>query len=355
MAGLQLLLLAIEQRTSLQAVIPPPGRPDVFDGKDLTVTKGMADKAEQQYNHHNLLLDLPNELTLMVADFLDKDSQVLLSLSCKTLRILLNTHLDLTIHDRATRVRFLQTLEVDHPRYLTCRACAVLYPWRQLKSRSDYHSCSRAHEDEMADKLVEYGRFIYAGDGPTVWATRAVVDLILRAHKYEPSHGLPLSYLNMSGIDEDGICRTTEARIVDGQLVLATRLKVADVNGLLGYPFWDLERRFEYEVCMHIECAFDRYQTVQHVVAMMRAGSETTKVRKCEFCDTDHVLYIKKSARHRMTMVLNVWRNFGRLHSNTPTAEQVFYRGPGLLELDADVVDQRDVRALFESGTGRST
>lgn len=355
MAGLQLLLLAIEQRTSVQAVSPPSGRPNIFDIKELMVTKGMIDTAEQQYIHHNLLLDLPNELTLMVADFLDKDSRVLLSLSCKTLRILLNTHLDLTIPDRATKVRFLQTLEHDHPRYLTCRACAVLYPWRQMKWRSEYHVCSRAHEHEIPEDLIEYGRFIYAGDGQPVWATRAVVDLILRAHKYGSSHGLPLSYLNMSGIDEDGISRTTEARIVDGQLILATRLEVAEVTGELGFPFWDLERRFEYELCMHIECAFNRYQTIQHVVGMMRAGSEKAKVRKCEFCDTDHVLYIKKGARHKMSMVLNIWRNFGRLYSNTLAAEQVFYRDPGLLELDAHVVDQRDVRALFESGTGRST
>lgn len=79
----------------------------------------------------SLLLNLPSEMILNVRDFLDQDSKVLLSLSCKPLRNFLNSHLDLSLPELSMRTGFLQTLERELPDYLTCRACGWMFLWRK--------------------------------------------------------------------------------------------------------------------------------------------------------------------------------------------------------------------------------
>lgn len=66
-------------------------------------------------NYGNPFLNLPNELLLAVADFLDKEFQALLSLSCTRLRVLFNSYLDLSLNDIRVKLRFLQYLERDYP------------------------------------------------------------------------------------------------------------------------------------------------------------------------------------------------------------------------------------------------
>lgn len=58
-------------------------------------------------HYHNPLFKLPNELLLVIANFLDKEFQVLLSLSCRRLRVLLNSCLDLSLCDISVKLRFL--------------------------------------------------------------------------------------------------------------------------------------------------------------------------------------------------------------------------------------------------------
>ncbi|KEF56778.1 uncharacterized protein A1O9_06968 [Exophiala aquamarina CBS 119918] len=99
----------------------------------------------------------------MVASFLDQESQLLLSLSCRRLCALLGSHLDLTLNnDKATKVRFLQLLELDYPEYLTCRSCGLLYFWRKMEFFQ--YNCPRANRHMVADTLLSYGQYIQAGD-----------------------------------------------------------------------------------------------------------------------------------------------------------------------------------------------
>ena len=53
----------------------------------------------------------------MIANFLDKEFQVLLSISCRRLRVLLNGSLDLSLPDLRVKLRFLRYLEIDYPEY----------------------------------------------------------------------------------------------------------------------------------------------------------------------------------------------------------------------------------------------
>jgi len=299
--------------------------------------------AHQRDHYHNLLLGLPNELVLTIATFLDKDSQVLLSLSCKRLRLLLNSCLDLALHDNATKVRFLKRLEVDHPKYLTCRPCGLLFLWRK-RHWTSYH-CPRKHQHE--DVLLSYSWFMGAGAYDGLWVTREVVDLIFRAYEHGHTYGLPLSFLNTTGRDRHGISRRNEARWVDNQLMLCSRL---EVEAEIGPKLTEMARQFDFNLCLHLCVNAGRdnmFLIVEQAVASMPCSEKLDF--KCPFCETDHELCIKKSAESRMRIVLSVWRNYGRRHSNMPSNEQLFHRDP-VLRLDADIISRRNVRAAFESG-----
>ncbi|EXJ75030.1 uncharacterized protein A1O5_01726 [Cladophialophora psammophila CBS 110553] len=106
----------------------------------------------------------------MGASFLDQESQLLLSLSCRRLRALLNSHLDLMLNDdRPTKVRFPQLLELDHPVYLTCRSCGLLYPWRKMDFFQ--YDCPRA----------------FVGIVDKIWQNfeQAVTSMIVGSEKFE--------------------------------------------------------------------------------------------------------------------------------------------------------------------------
>ena len=64
--------------------------------------------------NHIQLIDLPNELLLNTANSLEKEFQILLSLSCRRLRVLLDYNLDLSLCDKTAKLRFLQCLQSDY-------------------------------------------------------------------------------------------------------------------------------------------------------------------------------------------------------------------------------------------------
>ncbi|KAI1612420.1 hypothetical protein EDD37DRAFT_197463 [Exophiala viscosa] len=308
-------------------------------------------RAEQECYHHTTLVDLPDELVLNVASFLDKESQLLLSLSCKQLHSLLNTFVDLAIHDRATKVRFLQRLQLDHPEYLTCRSCGFLYLWRRMQTSQ--YDCPRASQHQHADTLLSYRRLVRAGDTDYTFLSRNIVDLILQAYEHGPTNGLPLSFFNSSGKDRHGISRTNEARLIDGQLILVSRLELEGREGMAA-----MARFFDMELCLHYRFnpgKDNMFRAVAKAVTDVE-GSKKRKPQillrpfKCYYCETDHRLQVDKDAEKQITIVLNVWRNYGRRHSNMPSNEQHFHRYP-VFKLDAKSVSKRDVRAVFESAS----
>lgn len=310
---------------------------------------GLTDISHQQDHHdHVPLLDLPNELILTIASFLDKDSQLILSLSCRPLRLLLDLHLDLTFSEdeKATKVRFLQNLELDHPEYLTCRSCGILYLWQEREWVQYY--CPRRHL--IADVLVTYGHSIQAGSN-FLWVDRAVIDLILRASEHGPAHGLPVSFLNSSGQDEDGISQTHEAQLVDSQLILASR---SEVDAESGREMEVMTRLLIRNVCLHsnttVRVICDILDVFKPAFASMTVGADKLQVVKCFFCETDHEVYANKVAENRTRMVLKVWRNYGQRYGNKLSNEQIFHRHP-VMRLDSDTLWRRDVRAAFESST----
>src|SRR5277367_890741 len=95
--------LFISVRRSFRPVCPV-GRVG-FEVKELTKNAKNAKGANSTkstknlQDYHNPFLELPNELLLMITKFLEKEFQLTLSLSCRRLRILLNSSLDLSLCD----------------------------------------------------------------------------------------------------------------------------------------------------------------------------------------------------------------------------------------------------------------
>ena len=214
------------------------------------------------------------------------------------------------------------------------------------------YNCPRVKCHTFVDALLSYGQSIRAGNMKYVLVRRGVVDLILRASEHGPSHGVPVSFLNISGHDRYGVFRTNEARLVDGQLILASRMEAEAESG----REMALIRRLSLpNVCLHLISTvgiIDKiWQTLEQAVASMIVDSENSEVFKCPFCETDHEVHVKKSNGDQTRIVLKVWRNYGRRHGNRLSNEQIFHRDP-VLRLDTGTVSQRDVRAAFESKTG---
>ncbi|KAL2434167.1 hypothetical protein ABEF95_014874 [Exophiala dermatitidis] len=316
-----------------------------------TADTGSATRQINQTHHdRNLLLDLPNELILTVASFLHLEYQLTLSLSCRRLHGLLKSRLDLTFKDdKGTKVRFLQLLERDRPEYLTCRSCARQYLWPMTEFFQ--YNCPRAYEHLVADILFQCAQLFQAGDDKSVRLTRGVVDLILRDYENGALYGfgLPVSLLNMSGQDHDGVSRTHEARLVDGQLILASRMEAEAESG---EEMSAMRRFITPDVCLHLvttgQLINEIWQTFEQALASMRVGAEKSEVSKCPFCETDHQIHVKRTTEDLARIVLDVWRNYGRRYENRLSTEQIVHRSP-VLRLDADSISQRDVRAVFES------
>lgn len=293
-------------------------------------------------DYYNPFLDLPNELLLVITNFLEKEHQVVLSHSCRQLRVLLNSSLDLSLTDLSMKLRFLQCLVLDYPDYLTCRSCGFLFKWKTNRMRLSDYRCPRVFDHPPADRLT-LSAWCMQGD-PNIWVTLEVIDLIFRAHERGQRHGLHLSFLSTSGSDRDGITRTNEPRLVDGQLMLASRWEVGSESGQ------DLARNARYfnsALCLHwalnVWCE-KIWQPVEQAVASMTGLG----VFKCPFCETDHELSVQNGTGNQMKVVLKVWRNYGRRCGNTLASEKMFHTSRPS-RIDADTLSQRDLQALFES------
>ncbi|KAI9892737.1 MAG: hypothetical protein M1814_001157 [Vezdaea aestivalis] len=189
---------------------------------------------------------LPHEVVLMIAQLLDQEYRVLLSLACRQFSDLLSSTFDLSLNRDEEWTRFALCFERDYPDHLPCRQCRGMYKWRPILdtafhditytcpcklTRPDFIRCEKIHQ--------------FSG------VTRELVNLVLRGHDLGPQYGLPLSALNeirlFTGEDE-AYCRMTEARIYKGILFLSIRREVdcaADKTELY-------TRLFYSKTCSHI-------------------------------------------------------------------------------------------------------
>lgn len=299
--------------------------------------------AQETVDYGNPFLSLPNELLLEVAEYLDEEFQALLSLSCTRLRVLLNSYLDLSLNDVSVKLRFLRYLERDYPDLLICPSCAFLYKWRSIKVYQ--FACPRNYH-HSPEKRTESHDWHLKG-GQSCFVSRHVIDLIFRAQERGRRYGLPLSFFSSTMTDENWMTITNEARLVDGQLLLAScwELDLDSRQDMLAKA-----HLFESALCLHlywnILALTGAWQTMEEAVAGIYENSEKPRVSKCPYCALDYSLDVQKRAHGQMRMVLKVYRNFGRRYARTPASEQLFHSDRSLRS-DADELSRRDLQALF--------
>jgi hypothetical protein len=300
---------------------------------------------EDLRDHQNPFLRLPNELLLIITTFLDKEFQVLLSLSCRRLRVLLNSCLDLSLCDISIKLRFLRYLEHDYPEHLTCCICGFMFQWRARRSWG--YRCPRVNCHSLEDRFISYAWYMQ-GDR-NVCVAREIVDLIFRAYERGQQHGLPLSLLSTSGTDRNSVTRTNEACLIDGQLLLASRCEVdGESRQELAQKVW----LFNSALCLHYPqnmYSEEKWQTIEQAVTAM-TGLERPRLFKCPFCATDYKLHVQNSNSGRMRIVLSVCRSYRQRYEKMLANEQIFHRNPSS-RIDADAVSRRDLHAVFESYT----
>ena len=319
----------------------PVKEPAKEPAKDLAKESAKETVNLQDYDHP--FLGLPNELLLAVADFLDKEFQALLSLSCTQLRVLLNTHLDLSLNDISVKLRFLRYLERDYPDHLTCRSCGFLYKW---KSKHVYQfRCPRQYHHSYEEKSKS--RTWLLKGVQHCYVSHAVTDLIFRAHERGPRYGLPLSFLSSSMSDENWITITNEARFVNGQLMLASCWELDSDSRQDMLQKADL---FSSALCIHYDwnVRYEKvWQTFQKAVAET-TGLEKPRVSKCPFCALDYNLDVQNRAHGQTKLALNVYRNFGQRYAQTLASERLFfYFDSSSSQIDADELSRRDLQVLF--------
>ncbi|KEF53979.1 uncharacterized protein A1O9_09774, partial [Exophiala aquamarina CBS 119918] len=299
------------------------------------------------------LLALPNELLFKVVSYLAPEFQLVMRLSCQRLRALLGhyRHKTASCSNMAVMVRFARLLEPDYPEWLTCCHCSLLYHW-QRNEQSGYRCPCHKHvfvsansQDSSFPQKHPQSLQAVSRNRHTLWITSEMIDLILRACEYGPAYGLPLSFLHMSGRDKYGIYREHEARVADGQLILLSQME-AEMES--GQERAVMGRSFLLELCPHVDRASkvigETWKIYTQGVAWLALGWNKFKTIKCSSCETDHQLRAMKSAGNRTTLVLSIYRNYGRRRRNGLPDEQTF--DP---LLGATRGAERDLQAAFES------
>ncbi|KIX92540.1 uncharacterized protein Z520_11716 [Fonsecaea multimorphosa CBS 102226] len=314
----------------------------------------------------NPLVDLPLELVLTIAGYLDKESQNLLAFSCRRFYVALHSKLDLTLENKDAKLRFLRVLENDYPRYLTCPFCVVMNPWAKRVGRP--FECLHVERHTFLDYIVSKPSFLkklYMD----VAITPRVVDLILRAYDLGPKYGLPVTYLN-STIRHKGIhlampvSQSNEARVVDGQLVLYSRMAAKALDTWLQPSQF---RDFVYptqtsNVCLHftqqiqneirsgIKTSQEYFKELWFLCTIVVEGPSVDVLLKCRWCETDYRLHliIGETPEEEDWLIFEVWRNYGRRYDDRVAVKQMFHQAL-LVKPEQEELTRRNVQAIFES------
>ncbi|KAL2434909.1 hypothetical protein ABEF95_010591 [Exophiala dermatitidis] len=310
-------------------------------------TKGTTGSALNISDPYCPLLQLPNELLLQITGFLEAEYQLSLRICCRRLRLLL-MGLDPTLSDFSTKLRFYKCLEPDYPEHLPCLTCGIMFKWRAPDMRA---RCPREgqHPSMPNWSWAPYDCWFLAGTFD-IRMSRPFVELVFRAHERGERYGYPVSSLRSSGLHRTGVLFQNDARMIDGELVLATRWELDAV------PRMDSNWEDQIKLLFWASCLHWRSNGWRDKITSLLKGASTnttplkpTETVKCSFCECDWQLEMNHKTDTHSSLLFYVWKNYGRRYGKRQGNEQIFHRQP-TPPLDTESVSQRDLRALFESG-----
>lgn len=307
--------------------------------------KGTTESTVNTSNPHCPLLKLPNELLFQITGFLEAEYQLSLRICCRRLRLLLGG-LDPMLSEVSTKLRFYKCLEPDYPEYLLCLSCGIMFKWR-----SPYMcvSCPReGQHPSMSNWNSAVYESWYLAATIDIRMSRPFIELVFRAHERGERYGYPLFSLRSSGLHRNSVLFQNDARMIDGELVLATRW---ELDAELQIDWEDQVKLLFWASCLHWRTNgwHDKIPALLKSASTNMMPLKPTESLKCSFCECDWQLQMNHKTDTHWTMLFSVWRNYGRRYGKRQGNEQIFHREPAP-PLDIESVSQRDVRALFESG-----
>jgi hypothetical protein len=273
-----------------------------------------------------LLNKLPLELFLHVIDYLPGSSVLSLSLSCKQVKVLIETY----CADRiigADISTFLTLLERDLPDQVACSACERLHSMEnsmryiphglqeEIKRRPN---CVSADEEGRPSSFVD-------GNFSTI-----VFRMVMKSHaqdsKWTPQLLQTLSRNFAKEEDEYTKVHKTEYRIVEGSLLMRTQIT------FLTTAWWHFpipkKKAIEFSICSHLNFQSDAFNTESAKVTscypvqdsniwttqlahlMGEARYESSAIQRCRYCRTEFQLYIRHDGPHAK-MHHTVWKDLG--------------------------------------------
>lgn len=296
-----------------------------------------------------LLTELPIEIFLSIVDILEEEWRALLSLTCKEIRRTVCAHFDISMRDRSVRIRFLQHLDLDLPEYLTCRSCDSLYQWRRLSIIGYRCMHWSAHPKGSAPGVHDI--LLSTNSKTMVTMLPEIVDLISRARQRGPQYGLPISFLNGDGVCyHSDMCLTVKACWAQNQIVVSTR---RDLETLPGENMSNATFSMSGWICKHgwPDRLSRTWSFWEEKIYRADTVGEPIEL-KCPYCLTDAEIRISSASNGHRIIALRTWQNFGSGIVRSRGAEQSFNPWQEqLVRLDEASVDNRNVRALFESGS----
>ncbi|KIW84158.1 hypothetical protein Z517_03407 [Fonsecaea pedrosoi CBS 271.37] len=226
--------------------------------------KGTAESAINTSNLRSLLLNLPNELLFRITSFLEDEYQLLLRICCRQLHLLLRG-LDPKLCDLSTKLRFYKCLEPDYPEYLPCLVCGIMFKWR---SPLMYVCCPREGQHQTMSKWTSaVYEYWYLAGTIDIRMSRLFIGSILRAHERGERYGYPVPSLRSSGLHRNGVLSQNDARMIGGELVLATRWELdADLR---------MEWKEQVKLLFWASCLHWRTNGWHHKISALLKGAST--------------------------------------------------------------------------------
>lgn len=300
---------------------------------------GFGDDTSQE----SALVRIPVDVLMVICDCLDQKSRILLSLTCKPLRETLSSILDLRVHDNPTKIRLLHHLELDHPQYLTCRSCAIMFKWKARKHAN--YGCPRTRKHSKAVKREPITLIHSRLRSRRVLVNAEIVDLISRASLYGPEYGLLPSVLNSTGKGLKNIPRTNEARWAHGRLLIAVRITMTVKSGS---QMAEALAAVDQSICPH------PFRLMIDPTFNSDGDIDGCLMSKCPYCLTDETMDMQRLEKGRVRFTVKAWQDCG--NRDVLTQNDEIRKASARFGHAQDVLrrlELRNLRVLFESNRGR--
>ena len=333
---------------------------------------------------------LPWRVWQQTVQYLPLADAATLALSCKAFRHLVGTSVWRDLNDESnfdSKIDFLRRLDEDLPDHLLCFACAIYHvrtqkgqeTLRPTNIANPLFNCPHAFNPE---KKISRTRLTVGRSLPY-----SFVQLVLRAQKFSPAHGIPVDSMSRRYKDRDGDwSHQTRFAVVNGHLLVrvissafaAPALPPAGLRKLLYSP--DDSFNPYFSVCSHwrdgelmpaVKCALSHIPHRREVGGVVGVAekvkyhlhpqnplvtlcSECRPMRRCPECPSEYLIEIRmqedkndpnKLFKH--AVVVTRWADLG--DGSSPSSPE-WAAINGQAEFDSfTALGRRAISGVFES------